>query len=79
MGCCTTTIDRHWLKSARRKHTDDFSLLKNFTMINTSKKLTLKLLKDNKDEDYIPQIKIEKYDMFSKYVGGNGESIPEKF
>ena len=41
--------------------------------------LNWKLLKDNKDEDYIPQIKIEKYDMFSKYVGGNGESIPEKF
>ena len=90
MGYCTTTADRYWLKSARRKHTDELRLLKNVTVTNTSNEVdfetvevdtedTLEPDKDDKDEDYVPEIKRGKYDMFSKNIGGNSDSIPEVF
>ena len=90
MGYCTTTVDRYWLKSAQRKHTDELRLLKNVTVTNTSNEAdfetvevdtedTLEPDKDDKDEDYVPEIKKGKYDMFSKYIGGNSDSIPEEF
>ena len=40
---------------------------------------TLEPDKDGKDEDYVPEIKKEKYDKFSKYSGGNSDSIPEEY
>ena len=90
MGYCTTTVDRYWLKSARRKHTDELRLLKNVSVTNTSNETdfetvevdtedTLEPDKDDKDEDYVPEIKKGKYDKFSKYIGGNSDSIPEEF
>ena len=90
MGHCTTTVDRHWLTSARRKHTDELRLLKNVTVTNTSNKAdfetvevdtedTLEPYKDDKDEDYVPEIKKGKDDMFSNYIGGSSDSIPEEF
>ena len=42
-------------------------------------KYTLEPDKDDKDEDYVPKIKKGKYNMFSKYIGGNSDSIPEEF
>ena len=90
MGYCTITVDRYWLKSARRKHTDELRLLKNVTVTNTSNEAdfeivevdsedTLEPYKDDKDEDYVPEIKKGKDDMFSKYIGGSSDSIPEEF
>ena len=38
---------------------------------------TLEPHKDDKDEDYVLEIKKGKY-MFSKYIGGNSDSIPEE-
>ena len=40
---------------------------------------TLEPDKDYKDEDFVPEIKKGKYDMFSKYIGGNSDSIREEF
>ena len=76
------------MKSAQKKHTDELHLLKNVTVTNTSNKAdfetvkvdtegTLEPDKDDKDEDYVLEIKKGKY-MFSKYIGGNSDSIPEE-
>ena len=78
------------MKSAWWKRTDELRLLKNVTVTNTLNEAdfetvevdtedTLEPDKNDKDEDYVPEIKKGKYDMFSKYVGGNSDSIPEEF
>ena len=90
MGNYTKTVDRYWFKSAWRKHTDELRLLKNATVTNTSNEAdfetveidtddTLEPDNDDKDEDYVPEIEKEKYDMFIKYIGGNSDSIPEEY
>ena len=83
VGYSIITVDRYWLKSALRQHTDELRLLKNVIVTNTSNEVdtedTLEPGKDDKDEDYVPEIKKGKCDMFSKYIGGNSDSIPEEF
>ena len=73
MGYFTTTVDRYC-----GVITDELPLLKDVTVTNTSNEVdfetvedtedTLELGKDDKDEDYVPEIEKGKYDMFRKLL-----------